>query len=89
MQGLETADRLPEPIPIDPGDYSAEERAELGILPLPSSLEEALAQFTADPVLTAALGRLGEVFTAVRRAELATLAEQSFAQERALLLERY
>jgi glutamine synthetase len=89
MHGLETADRLPDPIPIDPGDYSDEERAELGIVPLPASLEEALAQFTADPVLAAALGRLGEVFTAVRRAELATLADQTFEQERALLLERY
>ena len=89
LHGLETADRLPDPIPIDPGDYSAEERAELGIVPLPSSLEEALGQFTADPVLAAALGRLAGVFSAVRRAELATLAEQSFAQERALLLERY
>ena len=33
----------------------AEERAALGILPLPTSLEGALAQFTADPVLAAAL----------------------------------
>jgi hypothetical protein len=52
--------------------------------------------FTADPVLAAALNVLAAalnvlagVFTAVRCAELVTLAGQTFAQERALLLERY
>lgn len=90
LDGLETAAQLPEPIPIDPGDYSPEQRETLGIAALPTHLEAALACFDADQTLRAAMQpRFADVFAAVRRAELASLDGLTFDQERALLLERF
>ena len=90
LDGVARGLRLPEPAEIDPEDYSKEERAQRGIEPLPGAPEVALRHFAQDAVLQEALGmEMAAVFMAVRQEELRSLADFTFAQERALLLQRY
>jgi glutamine synthetase len=61
---------LPEPVEVDPAALGEEARAGRGIVRLPRSLEESLAAFLADGVLTDGLGpALVRSLTAVRRSE--------------------
>ncbi|MFD0683396.1 glutamine synthetase family protein [Actinomadura fibrosa] len=65
---------LPEPIGVDPGLLSPDERAARGIEPLPSSLADAVAAFEADTVLREALGEAAaDTVATVRRGEIALL----------------
>jgi glutamine synthetase len=90
LDGLAREMHLPEPAEIDPGDYSGAERARLGIAALPAAPETALRAFVQDMALVEAMGeRMAEVYTAVRQAELDSLADVDFAGERDLLLQRY
>jgi glutamine synthetase len=57
---------------VDPATLSEEERASLGIRPLPASLDESLDALERDPVLTEALGEpLVRAHLAVGRAQAA------------------
>ena len=90
LDGIEMGEQLPDPVEIDPANFSNEERAQLGIHPLPQSLEKALEYFARDQALQTAMGpAFAHVFAAVRRAELETMAGLTFEEERLLMLERY
>src|SRR5690606_24424751 len=66
-----------EPVLIDPGNYSDEERAQRGIKRFPTTLNEALDALEKDTVLTDALGPLlSASYIAVKRLEF-----QSFNQQ--------
>jgi glutamine synthetase len=74
--GLRAGASLPEPVSVDPGNLTEAERQEAGIQPLPSSLEEALAAFEADAVLTRFFGeQLTTTIGEVRRGEIALFAD--------------
>ena len=61
------------PQEIDPGNYSDEEREQLGIHRLPTSLDEALDELERDTVLTEALGPLlASSYIAVKRNEVSS-----------------
>ncbi|MDX1414900.1 MAG: glutamine synthetase family protein [Candidatus Promineifilaceae bacterium] len=90
LDGIRQREKLPNPVEIDPGSFSPEERSQAGIKPLPTNLEAALAELEADQALLEAMTpEFARVFAAVRRFELQTMAELSFEEERLLLLERY
>jgi glutamine synthetase len=70
LDGLERGLEPPEPVEVDPATIPEEERAQLGIQPLPATQEEALDALEADAVLTGALGEpLVRSYLAVRRSE--------------------
>jgi len=78
------------PLTVDPGLLSDNERFDLGIGRLPTSLDQALDLLAADPVLTGALGApLSEVFLAVRRSEADYFRGQPDALEFAQHLAKY
>ena len=90
LDGIRTRQRLPEPVTIDPGDLTDQERAERGISTLPTDLGQSVTQLASDSVLRTAMGEdLATAFIAVRRAELNFMREMSFEEERRLLLQRY
>lgn len=73
--GLAEKAALPAPVEVDPAALEPAVREELGILPLPSSLEEAVTAFEAEPVLRAALGEeTADTIATVRRSEIALFA---------------
>ena len=70
LDGIRRSLRLPPPIRAAPGALSEEERASLGIEPLPRSLDEAVTRMEASSVLRSAMGEvLFETFLATRRKE--------------------
>jgi glutamine synthetase len=72
LDGLEQALEPPDPLEVDPSSIPEHERTERGIVPLPSSQEEALDALARDRVLVDALGPvLAESYLAVRRSEFA------------------
>lgn len=78
MAGLEQRATLPDPVDTDPASWSDEERATCGIARLPQRLDDAVAAFLADPVLTEAFGpELADTVVAVRRAEIERFAGAS------------
>ncbi|MCP4164997.1 MAG: glutamine synthetase [Chloroflexi bacterium] len=90
LDGLRNQDQLPEPVEIDPGNYTPEERERRGIQPLPTTLPASLDRFEIDQALRAAMDpAFADVFAAVRRFELETMSELTFEEERLFLLERY
>ncbi|MFH8799158.1 glutamine synthetase [Streptomyces sp. NPDC017936] len=71
LDGLTAGAALPEETTGDPVRLSAGEAAARGVLRLPVSLAEAVAEFRGDEVLRAALGPvLADAVTAVRRGEI-------------------
>ena len=73
-----------QPQEIDPGNYSDEEREQLGIRLLPTSLDEALDELEHDAVLLEAFGPLlASSYIAVKRNEAAFFKEKT-AEEEAL-----
>ncbi|MFC9915974.1 glutamine synthetase family protein [Streptomyces sp. NPDC059862] len=75
LDGLATSAALPEETTGDPARLDAEEAAARGVRRLPVSLDEAVAEFTGDERLRAALGPvLADAVTAVRRGEIASVA---------------
>jgi glutamine synthetase len=71
-----------EPLDIDPGNLSDEERAQRGIKRLPQTLDAALDALEADLVLTEALGpMLAEAYVAVKRLESQSFADKSPEEE--------
>ena len=74
LDGIRREQQPPEAATRDPARMSAEERKRCGILPLPASLAEALANLQADAVLYPALGDLlGRCLVGVRTAEISSL----------------
>ncbi|MGE3806283.1 MAG: glutamine synthetase, partial [Gemmataceae bacterium] len=90
LDGIKQGHTLPEPVEVDPGNFSTRERDERGIRALPTNLESSLENFVADNVLREAMQpAVADAFVAVRRTELEALHGHSFEDERLLLLERY
>ena len=70
--GMRSGATLPEAVDLDPGNLTDAERRAAGIVPLPSSLEEAVRAFEADAVLTDFYGeQLTTTIGEVRRGEIA------------------
>jgi glutamine synthetase len=70
LDGIERALKPPEPVEVDPGTLTEEERTQRGIVSLPDSQKEALDALEADEVLIDALGEvLARSYLAVRRSE--------------------
>jgi glutamine synthetase len=79
-----------QPIAVDPGNLTDDERNSRGIDPLPTSLGQAIEQFKRDDVLPKALGPdLARSFLAVRQAEWEALKGLELPDEVKLLRERY
>ena len=71
-----------EPVDVDPGNLTDDERARRGIRRFPETASEALDELEKDAVLMAALGApLATEYLKVRRAEAAAYAEQDDAYE--------
>ncbi len=71
-----------EPVDVDPGNLSDEERAQRGIKRLPETLDAALDALEADAVLTEALGpMLTASYLAVKRLESSFFADKSPEEE--------
>jgi glutamine synthetase len=64
-----------EPLQSAPGGFSEAERKARGIVQLPGSLEQAVANLERDELLLGALGGLAQSFIAVRKAEAAYFTE--------------
>jgi glutamine synthetase len=71
LEGIRAKLPLPTALDKDPAELSTAERAALGIVPLPSSLSEALDALDADPVAKAWLPpAMYESYTLVKRKEI-------------------
>jgi glutamine synthetase len=84
LDGLERALEPPEPVEVDPSTVPPEERARLGIDPLPTTQEEALERLKGDAVLVDALGPpLAQSYLAVRGSEWAAYSagDEAFEQQ--------
>ncbi|OKJ91187.1 glutamine synthetase family protein [Amycolatopsis sp. CB00013] len=78
MAGADEEASLPEPLDVDPGILTEEERAARGVERLPQRLEDAVAAFEADKDLAAAFGApLATTIVDVRRAEIERFADAS------------
>ncbi|SHN43182.1 glutamine synthetase family protein [Cryptosporangium aurantiacum] len=74
LDGLDRGVRLPEEITGDPSRFSADELAARGIRRLPTTLDDALAEFTASPLPAKAWGEyLVDAIAGVRRGEIARM----------------
>ncbi|MBW4573821.1 MAG: glutamine synthetase family protein [Aphanothece sp. CMT-3BRIN-NPC111] len=79
-----------EPVDLDPGNLSQEERSGRGIDLLPTNLGDAIAHLRNDEVLKSALGpELAQAYLAVRSAEWEAMKDLELEEEVKLLLERY
>src|SRR5262249_33061782 len=67
-----------EPVAVDPGNLSDEERERLGIRRLPTTFDEALDELERDQVLMEALGPMqATAYLAVKRAEIEFFKEKT------------
>lgn len=90
LDGIEKRIEPGEPQEIDPGNYSDEERARLGIQRLPTTLSEALDELEHDTVLTEALGPLlATSYIAVKRNEIEFFKEKTPEEETAQHFYKY
>jgi glutamine synthetase len=90
LDGIERELEPGEPLTVDPGALSEQERRRLGILRLPTRLSEALEALERDAVLTEALGpRLSTAYLAVKRQEVAFCQERTPQDIAALYFEKY
>jgi glutamine synthetase len=90
LDGIERGLELAEPVEVDPGALSEDERARRGIAALPAGQAEALDALAADELLTEALGPvLAESYLAVRRSEWATYSAGDAAFEQQGHFEKY
>eukprot|EP00884_Botryococcus_braunii_P012463 jgi/Botrbrau1/21217/Bobra.39_2s0018.1 len=94
LVGLKQGLSLPSPSNFDPGQLSAEERAEKGVEALPPNLGAALDALQKDTELLTALEetlghQLIQAYLATRKSELAYFADKSFDEQVLLLYQRY
>lgn len=83
LDGIERGLTLREPVDVDPGALSDDEREARGIVPMPGNQAEALAALESDTVLRSALGEnLHRSYLAVRRSEWETYSEEDEEFER-------
>jgi glutamine synthetase len=79
-----------EPVDVDPGNFSDEERAQRGIKRLPQTLDAALDALEADIMLIEALGpTLAEAYVAVKRLESRAFADKSPEEEARQHFDKY
>ena len=79
-----------EPVDVDPGDLTDEERERRGIKRLPDSLDDALDALRSDDSLTGALGPvLSSAYVSVKRLEAAYFKEISAEEEARLHFYKY
>ena len=82
LDGVKRQLPLGEPVLIDPGNYSDEERAARGIRRFPTTLEEAINNLEKDTVLIDALGPLlARAYLAVKRLEWESFSKEDVAFE--------
>jgi len=84
LDGLERGLEPPEPVEVDPATIPEDERARLGITPVPATQADALDALEADRLLMDALGpALATSYLAVRRSEWAAYSEgdEAFEQQ--------
>ena len=82
LDGIERGLDPGDPVDIDPGNLTDDERTRRGIRRFPQTASEALDELEKDEVLVAALGApLATEYLKVRRAEAAAYAEQDVAYE--------
>jgi glutamine synthetase len=90
LDGIERGLEPPDPVEVDPATLSEDERAALGVNPLPGTQAEALDALEADAVLTGALGPvLATSYLAVRRSEWETYSAEDEAFEQQGHFEKY
>jgi glutamine synthetase len=71
LEGIRAKLPLPHALEKDPAEHTAAERAQLGIVPLPSSLAEALDALEADPIARQWLPKnMYESYVMVKRKEI-------------------
>ena len=82
LDGIERGLDPGDPVDVDPGNLTDDERTRRGIRRFPETASEALDELEKDEVLVAALGApLATEYLKVRRAEAAAYAEQDDAYE--------
>lgn len=90
LDGVQRSLEAPNPVTVDPGNLSAEERTARGIERLPSNLGEAIACLQQNDVLLNALNpELSQAFLAVRQAEWEAMKDWELEQEVKTLWGRY
>jgi glutamine synthetase len=88
--GVRTGLKLTDPVTVDPGLLSEDERRVKGIHRLPVNVAEAIERLRRNRYLTSCLGEeLARAFLAVRQKEWDALKDADLKHEVALLLERY
>ncbi|WP_020671573.1 glutamine synthetase family protein [Amycolatopsis nigrescens] len=86
LAGLAEEATLPEPVDVDPGSLTEDERRERGIERLPTTLDAAVAAFESEPVLTESFGRpLATTLAELRRHEIRVFAAATPEQVTAAL----
>lgn len=82
LDGIRSRMNPGEPVAVDPGDLTDAERERRRILPLPTSMTEALDELEGDSLLMGAMGDLmSRSYLAVRRAENRVFSQQDVAFE--------
>jgi glutamine synthetase len=90
LDGVKNNREPDNPIAVDPGNLSVEERDVRGIDPLPANLGEAIAHLQKDDILLNALNpQLSQAFLAVRQAEWQAMKDWELSAEVKALLEKY
>jgi glutamine synthetase len=90
LDGLERGLEPPEPVEVDPGGLSDDERALRGVERMPATQAEALDALAADGLLLGALGEeLAGSYLAVRRSEWETYSAEADAFEQQGHFEKY
>ncbi|WP_315788265.1 glutamine synthetase [Fischerella sp. JS2] len=90
LDGVQHNLELGQPVAIDPGYLTPDDRKLQKIDPLPTNLGEAIAHLNQDNVLLNALNpQLSTAFIAVRQAEWEAMKDWDLEQEVKVLLERY
>jgi glutamine synthetase len=81
LGGIEDRLTPPSPVQEDPGTWTAEQRQEHGIFPLPGTVEEQLAAIMANQRIRAALGEeLVDAFRVVRTSDAAWAADRDVTE---------
>ncbi len=90
VDGVQRSLVAPNPVTVDPGNLSPEDRTAQGIERLPSNLGEAIACLQENNVLLNALNpELSQAFLAVRQAEWSAMKDWELEQEVKTLWARY
>ncbi len=90
LDGVQRSLEIPNPVTVDPGNLSPEERSTQGIDRLPTNLGEAIAHLQQNDFLLKALNsELSQAFLAVRQAEWSAMKDWELEREVKTLWARY